>query len=143
MLAQAVGQSLPLTAWLSAVHVLGFTLVMSGGLVWNLKAAGALLGSYPLESVARPAGRILIIGLAISLITGLALFAPRATSVASSGVFQLKMSLLLGATCYQLALFFATAQRLRSPSALPIAGAIGVSLWLALAVTACWFILFE
>lgn len=143
-LARTVGESLSLTAWLSAAHLIGFTLVMSGGLICNLRASGALLTSQPTESIARPAIRVLATGLAISLLTGFALFAPRASYTALGGVFQLKMALLLAAASYQLSLNRAVLRRLDfKPSLLHASGVMGLLLWISLALVACWFILFE
>jgi hypothetical protein len=143
-LARTVGESLQITAWLSAIHVLGFTLVMSAGMIWSLYASGAVLRGTPRESVTRPAVRLLALGLSLSLVTGFALFAPRASSTAPNPVFQLKIALLLSAATYQFVLY---AWALRNPnapvSALRAGGILGTMLWASLAITACWFILFE
>lgn len=141
-LARTVGQSVALTAGVSAAHLVGFTLVMSGALAWNLRAAGVLLVRVPLRSIARPAMRMLSAGLALSLLTGLVLFAPRAVATAASGAFQLKVALAVTATVFQAAVYRATVREpaLARPRA---AGMVGIALWLALAATACWFILFE
>jgi len=143
-LARTVGESLWLTASLSATHLIGFTLVMSGGIVWNLRASGLLLGRWPSAAIARPAIRILGIGLTISLITGFALFSPRASYTAPAGVFQLKMALLLGASIYQFTVHRAV-RRIPALNAtlLRAIGVIGLLFWISLAVVACWFILFE
>lgn len=143
-LAQTVGESLPITAWLSAVHLIGFTLVMSAALIWNLRAAGLLLTELPTQAIARPAFRLLAAGLTISLLTGFALFAPRASYTAPSDVFQLKMALLLLAAIYQLTLNSNVLRRSTfSTPWLRASGVLGLVLWLSLATTACWFILFE
>jgi hypothetical protein len=142
--AQTLRDTPSFTAWLSATHVIGFTLVMSGGVVWNLRAAGALLNGEPIESMTRSALRVLLAGLAISLITGIGLFTPRAIGTAATGAFQLKIALLAAAAALQLALSSMVIQR--STLALQwlrIGGALGFTLWLSLALTACWFILFE
>ena len=143
-LARAVGESLLITAWLSAIHLIGFTLVMSAGVVWNLHAAGALLAGAPTRTVAGNALRLLVLGLTISLLTGLALFSPRASYTAPNGVFQLKMALLLAAAIYQFAINLTVLRRRTvSPYSLRASGVLGTMLWVALAITACWFILFE
>jgi hypothetical protein len=142
--ARAVGESVMMTAGLSAVHAVGFTLVMSGALVWNLSAAGLLLRRLPLGAVVRPARWVLFVGLAISITTGLLQLAPRVSYTVTGGAFQLKMALLVVAVGYQL-----TAGRLVPLEAetrsgrTRIAGAVGALLWISLAVAACWFILFE
>lgn len=73
-----------------------------------------------------------------------ALFAPRAPYTAPNSVFQLKMTLLLAAAIYQLAVNLAVLRRPTiSVTSLRASGVLGVMLWVALAITACWFILFE
>jgi len=143
-LARTVGESVQITAWLSAVHLIGFTLVMSAGVTWSLYASGVALRAASRASVTLPSIRLLALGLSLSLITGFALFAPRASYTAQSHVFQLKMVLLLGAAVVQLAL---SNWVLRKPNAvvgtLRAGGVLTGTLWASLAVTACWFILFE
>jgi hypothetical protein len=141
--ATAVANSATLTASLSAVHVIGFTLVTGGALVANLRALGVLLSQRPAVDVVTPANRVILLGLAISLLTGALLFSARATTVSANGTFQLKMLLLVSA-----ALFHFTVHRRASVHANTVAmaraaGALGVSLWFGLAVTACAFILLE
>ena len=142
--AHAVNGSMWITAGLSATHLIGFTLVLSGALIWNLRAAGLSLADLPAQSIARPALYLLGAGLAISLLTGAAMFAPRAPDVAMNSAFQLKIGLLLVAAIYQLSL---NATVLRRPASstgwLRLNGVLGLSLWLSLAASACWFILFE
>lgn len=143
-LARAIGESLPLTAWLSAVHAIGFTLVMGAAVFANLRMLGAVLPGRPILAIAVPAGRVLVLGLAVSIATGALLFSPRAVSTAVNGAFQLKMLLLLSAAVFH----FAVATRLvRSPRAdtrvMRIVAATGLALWIGLALAACVFLLFE
>lgn len=141
--ARAVGESLWLTAWLSAAHLIGFTLVMGGAVVLALRLAGALLVRVDGGVLWVPASRLVALGLAISLGTGLLLFAPRASAAADSGAFRLKMLLLLAAATFHFAVARRVAQRLEGGAVARIAGVTGLVLWLGLAVAACWFILFE
>jgi hypothetical protein len=54
------------------------------------------------------------------------------------------MALILGAAIYQLGVNFAALRRpATSTASLRANGIFGTMLWLALAITACWFILFE
>lgn len=143
-LARTVGESLSVTAWLSAIHLIGFSLVMSSGVIWNLRAVGVLLSAVPPQAIARPARYLLTAGLAVSLLTGFALFAPRASGIAPSGVFQLKMGLLVVVSIFQLNLNALVLSRPTfSTVSLRTSGVLGLALWLSLAGTACWFILFE
>jgi hypothetical protein len=142
--AATVRDSLMLTAVLSALHAIGFTLIMGSGLVVNLRRSGMLLTAVPLAAVVRPGHRGLALGLALSVATGVLLFAPRAGATIANGTFQLKMLLLVSAVGLQWLL----AGRDRAATggstlADRCAGAGALVLWIALALVACAFILFE
>jgi hypothetical protein len=142
--ARAVGESLMLTATLSATHLIGFTLVMGSAVLSNMRLLGAMLPGRPLAEVLRPAARTMTAGLVISIATGFLMFMPRAVAAAASGAFRLKMLLLVLAVIYQISLH---ARLARDPvpgtAALRLCGALGMTLWLGLTAAACWFILFE
>ena len=140
--ADAVRNSVVLTAGLSAVHLLGFTLVTGGALVANLRLLGVLLARQPLRVIVRPATRGIAIGLLISVVTGGVLFSTRATTAAENGIFQTKMTLLASASLWHL--FVQRRVRLGSPDGnRPFAGLVGLTLWMGLALAGCAFILLE
>jgi uncharacterized protein DUF6644 len=143
-LATTVKESLLLTGALSAVHLLGFTLVTGGALVSNLRLLGALFPQRPIVEISRPASRGIAAGLVLSMTTGLLLFAPRAMVASANNTFQLKMLLLLGAATFHLTLHRGVAQQ---PSATPglqrLIGGVGLALWLGLALAGCAYILLE
>ena len=142
--AREVGDSATLTAWLSAVHALAFTLVTGSALAANLRAVGALLARTALSDVIVPANRAILVGLAISVVTGGLLFSPRAAEAAANGWFQLKMLLLIIAAAFQFASWRGAAREPPLAHGRVVAsGAAGLLLWLGLAVTACAFILLE
>ncbi len=99
--ARGVADSATLTAWLSAVHALAFTLVIGSALVANLRALGALLTRTELHDIVAPANRAILIGLTVSVVTGGLLFSARAVEAAANGWFQLKMLLLVIAAVFQ------------------------------------------
>jgi hypothetical protein len=142
--AQAVAGSASLTAWLSALHVLGFVVITGSALVANLRAAGVLLMQSALGEVLRPANRAILLGLAISVLTGALLFSARAADAAGNNIFRLKMLLLIVAATVQ----FSVLRRIGNDEQ-PIlrrartVAAIALSLWLGLALAACAFILLE
>jgi hypothetical protein len=142
--ARLIAESLVVTASLSAVHLIGFTLVTGGALVANLRLLGVLLHQRPIVEVTEAATRGIALGLAISIVTGLLLFSSRAASAIADGTFQVKMLLLVAA-----AFFHFTLHRnvTRSASvAVPVlraTGAFGLTLWLGVALAGCAFILFE
>lgn len=142
--ATSVGESLAATAWLSAIHIVGFTLVMGAALVANLRMLGALFPNRPVDEVAIPTGRVLALGLAVSFMTGALLFSARAASAAATGTFQLKMLLLLLAASFHFSVGARLAGRPRVDTrVLRIVGGLGLALWIGLALAACAFILFE
>jgi len=141
--AEAIGGSTLLTGSLSAVHVVGFMLVTGAALVTNLRALGVLLPTPQRDDFAAQANRVILLGLALSVLTGALLFSARATEVSTNGIFQLKMSLLLAAVLVH----FVVTRNVRTGAARgPLtraAHALSLALWLGLAATACAFILLE
>ena len=93
----AIRESLLLTAALSAFHLIGATLVGGGALLGGLRIGGVLFPDQAMADVVRPAGRAILLGLSISIVTGALLFSPRASMAVANGFFQLKMGLLVAA----------------------------------------------
>jgi hypothetical protein len=102
--ARLIAESLPVTASLSAIHLIGFTLVTGSALVANLRLLGVLLPQRPIIEVAGAARRGIAVGAVISIATGLLLFASRAISVSANGTFQVKMLLLATAVVFHFTL---------------------------------------
>ena len=144
-IAAAVRGSLMLTAALSALHAIGFTLVMGSGLMVNLRRSGLLLSAVPLATVVRPAHRGLTAGIAVSVSTGLLLFAPRASATLANNTFRLKILLLVIAAGLQW--FLASrddgARTPRAARTDRFSGSLGLALWVGLALAACAFVLLE
>ena len=143
-IANAVRDSTLLTGSLSAVHLVGFALVTGGALVSNLRLLGVLLPDRPVLEVSRPAARGIAIGLAISIATGLLLVAPRAIAASANRIFQIKMLLLVSAAAFHFVVHrAATRRRVVPPGTLRGVGAIGLALWLGVALAGSAFILLE
>jgi hypothetical protein len=142
--ARAVAESATLTAWLSAVHVVGFALVTGAALVANLRGLGALFSRTEASDVMVAGNRAILLGLAISVATGAPLFAARAVDAAANGLFQLKMLLLLGAVTFQFTFVGGRgAVERRSAPASRAVSAVALALWLGLALAAFAFLLLE
>lgn len=142
--AATVGDSNLLMGALSATHLVGFTLITGGALVSNLRMLGVLLSGQPVLDITRPASRGIAVGLVISVVTGVLLFSPRATAASRNGIFQIKMLCLIAAAVFQYSLHRAVARRsAASPGLLRATGAVGLSLWLGVALAGCAFILLE
>jgi hypothetical protein len=141
-IAASVASSTMLTASLSAIHVVGFTLVIGGALVANLRSLGALFPKRNID-VAGPTTHAIAVGLAISVATGFLLFSARATDVAANGTFRLKMLLLVLAVLVHFVFQRRAAARADEPRRTRAVSAVSLTLWLGLAATACAFILLE
>lgn len=142
-MAITVRDSLMLTGALSAVHLVGFTLTTGGALVANLNLLGMLFPDRPPIEVSRPATRGIALGLTISALTGVLLFAPRATVASVNGIFQMKMLLLMAAVLFHALVHKRAAGSNVSASARRGTGAIGLLLWTGLALAGCAYILLE
>jgi hypothetical protein len=132
--ASAVGNSPTITAVLSAFHALGFTCIMGGALFANLGRLGVLFPARPVRELTVPGTRLIALGLAISVPTGLALFGPRATAAGHNTFFGLKMLFLLLAAGVQFGLLRRETRAI---------GAASLVLWFGLAAAALSFILLE
>jgi hypothetical protein len=142
--ATAIAQSVWLTGGLSAVHLVGFTLLMGAALVSNLRLLGVLFPERPALDVARSVDRGVAVGLGISAATGVLLFAARASAAAGSGLFQLKMTLLVAAAAFHIGVHGPVLRReTAGTGALRATGAVGLVLWLAVALAGCAYILLE
>jgi hypothetical protein len=139
-IARYVAESSMLTASLSALHLLGFTLVMGGALIADLRLLGVIFTQRSISDVTLPVGRGILLGLAISVITGALLFLGRAMEVSANGTFQIKMLLLVAAAVFH----FSVASRASvGARRARVAGAVSLALWIGLAIAGCAFILLE
>lgn len=141
--AHTISDSLPLTAVLSAVHLLGLTTVLGSALVSHLRMLGVLFPDRPVAEIAGPTGRALLGGLAVSVVTGLLLFAPRAEQAMANSTFQLKMLLLVAAVTVHVLWQRRVVRRVVPGRLLAAVGAAGLGLWLSVALAGCAFILVE
>jgi hypothetical protein len=143
-LAKAVGESQLLTGSLSAIHLLGMTLVAGGTLLAGLRLLGMIFSDQPIRAVTTVAGRAIVIGLVISVTTGSLLLAPRASAAVQNGYFQIKMLLLVSAVACHVSLFRMVTFRPQTARVLVrLTGALGVTLWFGVVLAACAFILLE
>lgn len=143
-LATRIHDSLMLTAALSAFHVVGMTLLAGSVLVSSLRLLGVLFPDRPIMDVISTTRTATLVGLAISIATGVLLFAPRATAASGNSIFRAKMLLLLVATSFQFLVSRPIA--LQTDAARGIArmiGAFSLVIWLAVVGAGAAFILLE
>jgi hypothetical protein len=142
--ARSIAESVMLTAVFSAAHLVGFTLLMGSVLVSALRQLGAVLTERPAIETTRAADRGVLVGLAISVFTGLSLFSARAPAAAANDTFQLKMLLLVAAALLHLLVFRRVPARAGlSRLLLRLNGAASLALWGAVALAGCAYILLE
>jgi Family of unknown function (DUF6644) len=101
-LALSICDILWLTAMLSAVHLLGVTMVGGGALLSGLRLGGVIFQDLDVAAVVRPAIRWILSGMTIAAATGALLFAPRASAAVGNVFFQCKMAFLAVAAILQL-----------------------------------------
>ena len=143
-IATTIGESTLLIGFVSAIHLLGMTLLVGGALVSSLRMLGAILTEHPVMDVTSAPGRGMIVGLTISVTSGLLLFAPRAPAAAENSFFQLKMLLLFAAAMFHFAVYRGVSRRPDTkPSVARFTGGLGLALWVGVAVAGCAFILLE
>lgn len=143
-IAATIGQSTLLIGFISAIHLLGLTLLVGGALVSSLRMLGVILIEHPVIDITPAPGRGMIVGLTISVTTGLLLFAPRASAAAENSFFQVKMLLLFAAAMFHFAVYRRVSRRTDArPSVVKFTGGLGLALWVGVAIAGCAFILLE
>lgn len=143
-IATTIGGSTLLTGFISAIHLLGLTLLVGGALVSSLRMLGITLTDRPMSDVTPGPGVGMIIGLVISGVSGLLLFLPRAVAAAENSFFQVKMTLLCAAALFHFGVYRGISRRTdATASVVKFTGGVGLILWFGIAVAGCAFILFE
>jgi hypothetical protein len=129
---------------LSGVHLIGFTLVVGTALVAGLHMMGVAFADRPSREVIGRASRVLAVGVAANVLTGLMQAAPRAGAALANWIFVSKMTLLVAAILAQLAVpRFAAHADAGAPFQLRVWSVVTTALWLAVGVTGAAFILLE
>ena len=139
-IATTIGGSSSLTGFLSAIHLLGLTLLVGGALVSSLRMMGIVLADRPMSDVTPAPVRGMAVGLTISVASGLLLFASRVAAAGDNSLFQVKMLLLSAAIAFHFAVYRGASRR-TDDARLP--GGVGLILWFGVAVAGCAFILLE
>lgn len=128
-------------ASVNAAHIVGIALLFGAIVPLDLRLMG-WRRTVPIGTMARILLPVAVSGLALALVAGLALFSVRATKYAATGLFQLKMALLICAITNAFLLHRAVqweahqaAVSVIPPRHLRVAGAVSIALWLL--VIAC------
>ena len=143
-IATTIAGSSNLTGFLSGIHLLGLTLLVGSALVSSLRMLGLILTERPIGDVTPAPVRAMAIGLMISVVSGLLLFAARASAAAGNSFFQAKMALLVAAALFYFAVYRGVSrQGDAKPGTARFVGGLGLILWAGVAVAGCAFILVE
>jgi hypothetical protein len=142
-LALTIRDSTILTGGLSGFHLIGLTLLVGSALVSSAALAGWIAGDQPIAEITRATRRASIVGLAISIGTGLLLVSFRLTMSTTSRAFQIKMLTIVAAALFQFLVAAPAARGQRSLVPPQVAGGLAFLLWFGVVLCGCAFILFE
>jgi Ca2+/H+ antiporter len=124
--------------------LIGLTLVLGGALASSLRGFGVLFPGRPYADVTGAMMSGISVGLGLSVITGALLVAPRLSDAAANGTFRIKMLVLVAAATFHVTTYRRIGETEDpAPGHGPWPGAVGLSLWLAVALAGCAYILLE
>jgi uncharacterized protein DUF6644 len=141
--ATTIRDSTILTGGLSGLHLIGLTLLVGSALVSGAALGGLVVNDQPVAELTRAARRASIVGLCISIVTGLLLVSFRLNMSTASRAFQLKMLLIVTAALFHFFIYTPAARGRRSVLSPGIAGGVAFLLWFSVVLCGCAFILFE
>ena len=136
------------TAWfplLESIHVLSSTFVVGSILMVDLRLLGLAGVRHPVSRIVREVIPWTYAASALSVATGIGMFATRAAHYAGNAAFQVKMALLVLAAINMAIFHLVSARRIAdwdaaaSPSmAARVAGAASLALWVGVMLSGRW-----
>src|SRR5262249_2934332 len=87
-------------AVIEVIHLFGLTLLLGGIVFLSMRLFGIVLRDVPLSEFSRPALRWTFVGLLISTLTGVSLYASEAMKLYNSPSFWVKMAFFFAAIIY-------------------------------------------
>jgi hypothetical protein len=142
-LATTIRDSTILTGGLSGLHLIGLTLLVGSALVSCAALAGFVASDQPIAELTRAARRASIVGLCLSVTTGLLLVSFRLSMSTANRAFQIKMLFIVVAALFQFLVSAPAARGRRTVLSPGLAGGIAFLLWFGVVLSGCAFILFE
>jgi hypothetical protein len=140
--ADLVGNSVLLTGLLSGLHVVGMTLIAGAVVVSGIQLLAGVLTTTPVQRPLHAPIAGITWGLALSVTTGVLLFAPRATEAVHSPYFRWKMAALAAAVLFHFGLYRRIPRRVRATGARGLA-TLAIALWFTVVGLGCAYILLE
>jgi hypothetical protein len=129
-IAQWIRDSTWVFALIEVFHLFGLTLLLGTVTVLNLRLFGWGLRGYPLKSVAEDALPWTFVGMAVSITSGILLFASEAMKCYGSPPFFIKMGLLAAALVFTFTFHRnLTKADAPSPAASKWAACLAIALW--------------
>jgi hypothetical protein len=137
------------SAWafptIETIHVIFLVLVVGSIFVVDLRLIGASSRQRSVRALSQEVLPLTWIGFAVAAITGLAMFASRATSYIENTAFLIKLGLLALAALNMLAFHFLTYRHVEAwdvdvapPPLARIAGLLSISLWTGIIFAGRW-----
>src|SRR5262245_28974549 len=142
-LALTIRDSTILTGTLSGIHLIGLTLLVGSVFVSSAGLAGFIASDQSVAELTRATRRASIVGLIISISTGLLLVSFRLVMSTATRSFQIKMLMLVVAALFHFLVYVPAARGQRSAASTRLAGVTAFLLWFAVVLAGCSFILFE
>ena len=142
-LANSIRDSTILTGTLSGMHLIGLTLIVGSVLVSSAGLAGLIANDQPVAELTRATRRASIVGLIISITSGLLLVSFRINMSVANPAFKIKMLTLVVAVLFHFLVYMPAARGQRSAVSTKLAGGVAFLLWFGVVLGGCAFILFE
>lgn len=120
-------------AAVATAHVAGMGLLLGAIVAFDLRLLG-VRRDLPLVPLARLLLPVAAFGLALAIASGALLFATRATEYALLSIFLLKLALIAAGLGHALSIHFGPGLAGLSPQAQRRAGAVSLSIWLAVLI---------
>lgn len=144
-LGTAIRENGLLFPWIESVHVLAITLVMGSIAVVDLRMLGVASRRRSISQLSAEVLPITWIAFVIAAITGLLLFTSNAVKYSHNGFFLWKMFLMVLAGSNMLVFNLITSRGIeawdespKTPNTVRLAGALSLSLWIAIIVCGRW-----
>lgn len=142
-LAMTIRDSTILTGSLSGIHLIGLTLIVGSVLVSSAGLAGLIVNDQPVADLTRAARRASIVGMIISITSGLLLVSFRLNMSVATQAFKIKMLTLAVAVLFHFLVYMPAARGQRSVVSTKLAGGVAFLLWFGVVLGGCAFILLE
>ena len=143
--ATAIRENGTLFPWIEASHVLAITLVVGSIGIVDLRLLGVASKNRAITILTREILPFTWIAFAFAVLTGFLLFSSNAVKYSHNHFFQAKMALLVLAGLNMLVFHLITGRGMEAwdespkvPAGVRLAGAVSLTVWIAVIVTARW-----